>query len=199
MGLVLYTAQPLNELLVKDRWVASTCTTACHSHVFHSLGTTSGKAYESCLSPDANCCRARSSRCPAWSTPFSFLAHKHKHSTLSEVSPLLLVRYPQLKASRVEQFFEELRRSRSRTISLALVRQLSAAAAAAIGAISEEQAAAIEAAEAAGGGGGLAEFIAQHRNRIGLSTPQVRMRRTAFLYMMLYIQCAGLGGSVMLH
>ncbi len=74
----------------------------------------------------------------------------------------------------MEQFFEELRRSRSRTISLALVRQLSPAAAAAIGAISEEQAAAIEAAEAAGGGGGLAEFIAQHRNRIGLSTPQVR-------------------------
>ncbi|KXZ54341.1 hypothetical protein GPECTOR_5g423 [Gonium pectorale] len=69
----------------------------------------------------------------------------------------------QVKLSRVEQFFEELRRSRSRTITLALVRQLAGPQAAAVGLS--------EAAAAAEACGGLAEFAAQHRSRTGLATP----------------------------
>ncbi|KAG2425920.1 hypothetical protein HXX76_013294 [Chlamydomonas incerta] len=71
----------------------------------------------------------------------------------------------QVKLSRVEQFFEELRRSRSRTITLALVRPASPEAAAAAG-VSEQAAA------AAAMGGGMAEFVAAHRSRTGLATPQ---------------------------
>lgn len=68
----------------------------------------------------------------------------------------------------MEQFFEELRRSRSRTISLALVRPASPAAAAAAGVT--EQAVA-----AAATGGGMAEFVAAHRTRTGLATPQASL------------------------
>ncbi|KAG2434974.1 hypothetical protein HYH02_011973 [Chlamydomonas schloesseri] len=71
----------------------------------------------------------------------------------------------QVKLSRVEQFFEELRRSRSRTITLGLVRPASSEAAAAAGV--GEQAVA-----AAAIGGGMAEFVAAHRSRTGLATPQ---------------------------
>ncbi|GFR47670.1 hypothetical protein Agub_g9414, partial [Astrephomene gubernaculifera] len=70
----------------------------------------------------------------------------------------------QVKVSRVEQFFEELRRSRSRTITLALVRPMGHDAAAAAGLA--------EAAAAADACGGMAEFVAQHRSRTGLATPQ---------------------------
>jgi hypothetical protein len=72
-----------------------------------------------------------------------------------------------VKLTRVEQFFEELRRSRSRTITLALVRQFSPEAAAASGLG--------EAVEAAARGGGMAEFVAQHRSRTGLATPQAQL------------------------
>ncbi|KAG2485897.1 hypothetical protein HYH03_015342 [Edaphochlamys debaryana] len=74
----------------------------------------------------------------------------------------------QVKLSRVEQFFEELRRSRSRTISLALLRPLAPHEAEARG-----LAEAAEAGAAAGApGAAMAEFIASHRSRAGLATPQ---------------------------
>ncbi|GIM16151.1 hypothetical protein Vretimale_18805 [Volvox reticuliferus] len=84
----------------------------------------------------------------------------------SELPSELLVK-GQVKLARVEQFFEDLRRSRSRTITLALVRQLNPEVAAAAGFA--------DAAAAAARCGGMAEFVAQHRTRTGLATPQSQL------------------------
>ncbi|EFJ50430.1 hypothetical protein VOLCADRAFT_88764 [Volvox carteri f. nagariensis] len=86
----------------------------------------------------------------------------------SEPPTELLVK-GQVKMARVEQFFEDLRRSRSRTITLALVRPLSFEEAVAAGMTEAANA------MAAGRVGGMAEFVTQHRSRAGLATPQAAL------------------------